>query len=231
MRTWQATIGGLGMAAVLAACGGGFAEESPETILEETEKDMKALSSLRMEGEITSGEEELTFDMALDTNGDCTGTMGVAGGQAEIISVDDRSYMKPDAAFWESFAGGVADQIQSVVGDKWVVMPGEQGDLSDMCDLDELLSDLGGEDAGKAEVEGTEEVEGQETVKVSTETDEGDPLTVWISTDDPHHILKMEVTEGEEPGTITLSEFDEDIDVEAPSEDEVIDLEQLSQLG
>lgn len=227
MKAWRTVIGGIGTAAVLAACGGGFAEESPETILDETEKDMKALSSLRMQGELTSGGEELSFDMALSTAGDCTGTMGVAGGEAEILSVDGKSYMRPDAAFWESFAGGASEQIQQVVGDKWVVMPGDEGDFTQLCDLDELLSDMGGDKDDKAEVEGTEELDGTETVKVTTETDEGDPLTVWVTTDDPHHILKMEVTEGEEPGTITLSDFDEDVQVEAPADDEVVDLDQL----
>lgn len=227
MRAWQAVIGGVGAAAVLAACGGGFAEESPEAILDATEKDMKALSSLRMEGELTTDGEELSFDMALSTDGDCTGTMGIGGGQAEILSVDGTSYMRPDDAFWESFAGGASEQIKSVVGDKWVLMPGEEGNFTELCDLDELLSDMGGEEDAKAEVEGTEEVDGEETVQVATETDEGDPLTVWVTTDEPHHILKMEVTEGEEPGTITMSDFDEEIDVTAPAKDEVVDLEQL----
>jgi hypothetical protein len=50
---------------------------------------------------------------------------------------------------------------------------------------------------------------------------------VWVATEDPHHILEMEVDQGDEPGTITFSEFDEELDVQAPAEDEVIDLEQL----
>jgi hypothetical protein len=50
---------------------------------------------------------------------------------------------------------------------------------------------------------------------------------VWIAVDDPHHILEMEVTQGEEPGTITFSSFDEELDVQAPADDEVIDLDQL----
>jgi hypothetical protein len=83
------------------------------------------------------------------------------------------------------------------------------------------------EDDSKAENEGTEDVDGTEAVKVTGETDEGDPVTVWVKVDEPHYILKMEVDQGEEPGEIVFSEFDEELEVEAPAEDEVIDLEQL----
>jgi hypothetical protein len=37
----------------------------------------------------------------------------------------------------------------------------------------------------------------------------------------------MEVTQGEEPGMFTFSGFDEEVDVQAPADDEVIDLDQL----
>lgn len=228
MKAWQTLVGGIGTAALLAACGGGgFAEESPQTILEETESDMKALSSVRMVGDIVSDGEELSFDMMVSTEGDCVGTMGVGGGEAELISVGGTSYMKPDAAFWDSFAGAQSEMIKGMVGDKWVLMGGSDGDLSDLCDLDELLEDLGSEDEEEGEVAGTEDVDGQEAVEVRSETDEGDPLTVWVATEDPHHILKMEVTEGDEPGTIRFSDFNEDVDAEAPADDEVVDFNQL----
>ncbi len=227
MRTWQKAVGGIGMAAVLAGCGSGFADESAKTILDETEKDMKALSSLRMKGEMSNGGENLAIDMVLSTSGDCKGSMGMSNGEAEILSVDGTSYMKPDAAFWDTFAGAQSQMIQRLVGDKWVVMPSGQ-DVSQLCDLDEILKDMGGEekDDEKAEVKGTEEVDGTETVQVSTVTDKGDPLTMWVATDAPHHVLKMEVTEGEEPGVITFSDFDEEVDVEKPADDEVVDLNQ-----
>ena len=53
-------------------------------------------------------------------------------------------------------------------------------------------------------------------------------MKAWIATEGKHYILKLEVTDGEEPGTITFSEFNEDVDVEAPAEDEVIDLTSVS---
>ena len=230
MKGWQAGLAAMATATLLTACGGGsdFAEESATTILDESEKDMKALSSVTVGGELTTDGEKLTLDMAVTTEGSCEGTIGVQGGEAEIRSDGQQSWMKPDAAFWESFAGESAAMVQQVVGDRWVLVPGDASEFTELCDLDELLSEMGGDDEAKGEVGETKEVAGQEAVEVSTETDEGDPLTVWVATEDPHHILEMEVSQGEEPGTITFSKFDEELDVQVPAEDEVIDLDQLS---
>lgn len=228
MRNWQKALGGGTAALLLAGCGGGgFAEESVKTIVDETEKDMKALSSVRMSGELTTDGDQLDLDMTISTSGDCEGSMSVEGGEVQILSLDGASWMKPDAAFWEATAGESAPMVQAMVGDKWVVLPEDDEGFTELCDLDELLAELGADDEEKGEVDGTEEVDGKETVRVLSETDEGDPLTIWVTVDDPHLILKMEVTEGEEPGTITFSEFDEELDIEAPAEDDVVDLEQM----
>jgi len=230
MRTWQAALAGVAATAMLSGCGGGFAEESPEAIGEAAEKDMKELSSVRIAGELISDGDEISVDMALSTDGDCEGTLGIQGGKTEIRSVGGQTWMKPDAAFWEASAGEQAEMVQGVVGDKWVVL-GEGEGFSELCDLDELLDGVDDDDESKGENEGTEDVDGTEAVKVTGETDEGDPVTVWVATDEPHYILKMEVDTGEEPGTITFSDFDEELTVEAPAEDEVIDLDELGQAG
>ena len=197
------------------------------TILDESEKAMKALASVTVGGELTTDGQQLTLDMAVTTEGACQGTIGVGGGQAEIRSDGEQSWMKPDAAFWESFGGESAAMVQELVGDRWVLVPGEASQFTELCDLDELLSEMGGDDEAEGKVGETREVAGQEAVEVTTETDEGDPLTVWVATEDPHHVLEMEVDQGEEPGTITFSKFDEELEVQAPAEDAVVDLEQL----
>lgn len=229
MKSWQAVVGGLGAMALLAACGGGgFADESPEAILDAAEKDMEALSSVSMNGQVTNDGQELELQLSLNTRGDCEGSISMEGGTAEIRSVGGQSWMKADEAFWTSFAGSSAPQITALVGDKWVTLPGDDGDFSSFCDLDEFLSDIDDDGDSKAEAEGTEDVGGEEAVKLSAETDDGDPVTAWVAVDEPHYILKMEVTDGDEPGTMTFSDFDEELDVEAPAEDEVVDLSQLA---
>ncbi|MFP5320520.1 MAG: hypothetical protein ACLGIC_01590 [Acidimicrobiia bacterium] len=233
MSARRSSIGIIATAALLGACGGddasGFADQPAADIVAAAEADMRAVTSLRMTGDLVVDGEDLAIDLALDTEGDCQGTLTQGGATAEISSVGGTSYLRPDAAFWETFAGEGASAIVELVGDRWVVVPGDDGDFSEFCDLDQLLEEIGSDDDAEEEpvVEGTEDVDGQEAVRISSTTDEGDPVTAWVATSEPHVILRIEVTEGDEPGTITFSEFDEELEIEAPPEDEVVDLAEL----
>ena len=110
----------------------------------------------------------------------------------------------------------------ALVGDKWVVDTSDQ--FSSFCDLDGLLEDIGDpEDVEDAKTDGTEDVDGEEAVKVIG-TDDGSETTVFVATDEPHYILKVEVS-GDDAGTASFSEFDEDLEVEAPAEEETITLQ------
>jgi hypothetical protein len=190
---------------------------------------MKSVKSLRMEGDVTTDGQKVSLHMQLTTDGDCRGTIGLMGGSAELVSVGGDTWFKPDEAFWNATAGGQADQIIEVVGDKWVVMPPDQSDVTSLCDLDELLDELDSDGKDEKVDKGeTEEVDGEEAVVIEGESDEGDPVKAWVAVDDKHYILKMEVAQGEEPGEIAFSDFDEELDVEAPAEDEVIDFTQMA---
>jgi hypothetical protein len=48
-----------------------------------------------------------------------------------------------------------------------------------------------------------------------------------VLTDDPHYLVKVERSGGESTGQIEFGDFDEEFEVEAPAEDEVVDLNQL----
>ena len=229
MTSIRLTLGAAGALVVLTGCGSGFAEESSADIQKAATTDMKSVKSLHMRGDVTTGGEEITLDLSLTDEGNCEGEVGVQGGTAEIISLDGQSWFKADQAFWEASAGEGAGQITQLVGDKWVVQPGEES-FASFCDLDTLLEELGSDDGDSkaTKQEDTEEIDGQEAVVLDSETDEGDPLTAWVSVDDPHYILQMAVTEGEEPGKVTFSEFDEDVSIEAPAKEDTIDLSQMA---
>jgi hypothetical protein len=219
---------GVGAIALLSGCGGNdFAEGSADDIVKAASADMKALSSMRMQGELTASDQAITIDLALNTDGDCQGSIGVMGGKAEIIQQGDQAWFKPDQAFWEATAAEQADQIVQLVGDKWVVLPTGDDSFTSFCDLDTLLEDIGNGPDSETTKGDTDEVDGEDTVIVKSTSDNGDPVQAWIATDDPHHILKMQVTSGDEPGTITFSDFDADLEIEPPADDEVIDLNNM----
>lgn len=220
---------GAGAIALLSGCGGNdFAEESAADIVKAAGADMQDLSSLRMQGALTSNGQDVSIDLALNTDGDCQGSIGLGDGTAEIVQQGGQAWFKPDQAFWEANAPDQADQIMQVVGDKWVVLPPGDESFTSFCDLDTLLKDIGDGPESDTSTEGeTEEVDGQDTVIVNSTSDSGDPVKAWIATDDPHHILKMQVTQGDEPGTITFSDFDADLEIEAPADEDTIDLNNM----
>ncbi len=212
---------GVAIAATMTGCGSSFADESAKDIIKASSADMEDLKSVHLKADITSEGSNVTMDLSLDTDRNCVGTIGIEGGSAEVRSVGGESWFRADEAFWQSQAGDQADQIISLVGDKWVVDPDDQ--FSSFCDLDGLLEDIGDpEGVEDAKTDGTEDVDGEEAVKVVGD-DDGSETTAFIAVDEPHYILKVEVT-GDDAGEATFSDFDDDVDVEAPGDDEVIEL-------
>lgn len=216
---------GIAVAAAMTGCGGddggdssGFADESAEDIVAAAQKAMGELEALHMEGDLTSDGNAVTMDLSLSTSGNCEGSVAIDGGGLEVLQVGDEGWFKADEAFWESQAPDQAAQIIAAAGDNWVV--DAEGQYTSFCDLEGFLEEIVTPDDGdEFEKDGTEEVDGGDAVKISSKDS-----TAFIATDEPHVILKLEGS-GADEGTITFSEFDEEVEVEAPADDEVVDLQ------
>ncbi len=212
---------GITTAVTLTGCGSGFADETAEDIVKTAGTDMGKLDSVRIVADIDSEGQAISLDLALDTDGNCTGEVGVGGGVAEVVSVDGESWFKADEAFYREQAGDQADQVLELVGDKWVADP--NGQFATFCNLDDLLEQIGDTEGLEGiEKDGTEDVDGDEAVKI-TGTEDGNDTTAFIATDEPHYILKIEVS-GDDTGEATFSDFDEDVDAEKPADDEIVEL-------
>jgi hypothetical protein len=66
-------------------------------------------------------------------------------------------------------------------------------------------------------------IDGHEGVRLEYTTAAGDG-TAYVRADAPHYIVRMEI-DGELPGQMVFSEFDEPLVVEAPPPDQVVDLD------
>lgn len=239
MKVWTRTAyaaGALVVPVVLTGCGSGggggggsFADQSAQDIMKSSAADMKKATSLRVSGDITSGAQQVGLDMQITTQGSCQGTMRIGGGTAQIVSDGTTSWMKGDHAFWVAEAGGQASVVEKAVGDKWVSM-GSNADLSSFCDLDSLLKDVdttGSTQGDPVTKSGTDNVGGQDTVKLDGHDDSNNPMTVWIASDSPHYILKMAVVGTGDSGSLTLSDYDKPLSVKTPAPSEVVDLSSL----
>ena len=203
-----------------------FAKQSGDKIADIAKADMKELEEVKFSGEITSDGDTITLDVQASSAGDCTGSIGLGGGSAEILAKDGTNWFKPDEEFWRANAGDTADAIIEAVGDKWVL--DTDSNFSQFCDLDAFFDNLFKDDegAGKYKVTGTDEVDGDDVVKVEQKDDKGTSVG-YVLVDGDHYLVKLERTEGDEPGHIDFSDFDEEFDVTAPADDEIIDLSTL----
>lgn len=219
--------------ATLAGCGDdkasktaaepGFTEKTVAEIQTAAVEDMKAATSLRVTGEVESGDKTTTIDLALTTDGSCDGTMSAGTGTASIRGVGGASYLKADEEFWKSAAGEQASMMIAMIGDKWAKLPSGGDEFSSFCDLDAFFKDLDDDEMTNEKVGATKEIDGIEAIEVVGD-DSGGTESVWVSTADPHYILAIEKVGGTEPGHFTFSHFNEAFDITAPPADEVVDL-------
>ncbi|AKH84671.1 hypothetical protein AA958_23450 [Streptomyces sp. CNQ-509] len=232
-----ALVSALGVT-VLSACGSedsGLAGKSPEEIKDETVAAMRSAKSMTLDFQQT-GAAGTAMKLSVTKGGECTGSVTTQGATAEIRRAGGTSYMKPDTKFWEQNAGSPeqAQLIEATVGDRWVEMGAGQDDFASFCDLDTILKDMDDEDKGDGDKGGRKdttekgdegEVRGTPTITLIAKED-GETTRVHIATEGEPYILKMEMEDGDQPGTAEFSEFNEKVDVTAPA-----DAVNLNELG
>ena len=103
---------------------------------------MKDLDEVKFSGEITSDGSTRSPSTSRPTPaGDCTGSIGLGGGTAEVLAKDGTNWFKPDEAFWRANAADSgATRSSRAVGDKWVL--DTDSNFAQFCDLDAFFDNL-----------------------------------------------------------------------------------------
>ncbi|OKJ67744.1 hypothetical protein [Streptomyces sp. CB02261] len=230
-----------GIAAPVAPSPDPFADLTADEIADRAVTATRSATSLRMEGRIVTDGQPLDIDFTVDDQDECTGRMKIDGGTAELRKADRVTYLKGDEAFWrvsmtsQGMAEAQIDTTIELVEGRWLkIAPGQPGssDLGGVCDLDELLSDLGKDEEKRTgltrgpdtEVDGT-------PVATLVKKDGEETSTVSVSQEGKPYILKMVRTGGDEPGSITFSDHDKPVEVVVPPADETVDLSKLAPGG
>lgn len=180
-----------------------------------------------------------SFDLRLDVDGNCTGSLtmgtgGARGGSLELVKRGDEVWMKPDETFWKAqVPGGAGELAAQLFDDRYV--HGTTDDpmldgLSDVCDLDSFRDELEGDSDGP----GTDRLtKGDETTLRGTDVvpltgrDDGKDVTLYVTSDAPHQLLRATVKGPDERVTVTLSDYGEPVPDETPSADESVDISKL----
>lgn len=218
----------VGIAVALAsggedADGEDFRALDPKAIVKAAERDMSVLESARIKGEFTDDSDDtITVDVVATSSGDCTGTMAseASGGTAEILRVGDNLYLRADRAFWNASGDPeTTDLILGVLGDSWVIENSLLESTEAFCDLDEFL-ERDGREGAEAKDLGEGRIGSEETVRVEqVDGSQSEILDVRVA--EPHYLLRIEESETDR---FEFSEFDEEVEIKAPSSDDVVPL-------
>jgi hypothetical protein len=205
-----------------------FATLSGDKISDAAKADMKSLDEVKFTGEIASDGDSIKLDISASSSGDCTGTIGIGDGTAEIAAKDGTNWFKPDEAFWRASAPDTADAIIAAVGDKWVLDTDKS--FAQFCDLNAFFDNVFKDDTDSTstyKTTGTDELDGKKVVKVD-QTDGTGTSTGYVLLDGKHYLVRIERTAGDQPGKIDFTDFNKEFDVTAPAADDVLDLSTLS---
>jgi hypothetical protein len=216
-----------------SACGsdgGHFDGKSPADIVDESRQAMLGLTSMSMKAEFTDAEGTTAVTTSFTTDGECTGSISMPQGDAEFMTVGDNSYMKANDAFWdEDDLDGAA--LNGELDGRWIMMPAGQSGYDAFCQMEAFLSgleDSADEDDSWESADG-QKINGTSTVAVSQSEDDG-TTTMYVADSEDAYIIRM-TREGDEQGQADFSDFNKDFGFEAPSEDDVVAVEELETLG
>ncbi|MFF8842843.1 hypothetical protein ACF08N_08905 [Streptomyces sp. NPDC015127] len=210
---------------------------SADQIAEKAVEATKTATSLRMKGEIDNEGEPVSLDLAMDAKNNCTGRLGIKDGRADLRRLGEVLYMKGDEAFWRASLsrravapdGGNNDTVIELMKNRWIKMPSRAiEDMQGVCDLDEMLADLGKDKARRTGMTLGKDTRIGGVPAVTLVKKKGrETTTAYVAKEGKPYLLKVVKAGGDEPGTIEFSDYDRPVAVKAPPADEVLDLEDL----
>lgn len=214
---------------------GPFAGLTGGQIADRALKATTGASSLRMKGDVADDESDGTIriDMALNTKGECAGTMSMGGqGKADLIKTGSTLYMKYDEAFLRAQSKGESeadtDAAVTMLAGKWTKMAVKGQDAKDIAGFCDLTSVLGGaEDVDSDASRGrTATVDGTPAI-VLHEKDGSDRYTLYVATRGKPYLLKVDGSSAKDPVNLSFSDYGKSVPAKKPA-GEIIDLDALS---
>ncbi|GAA2495939.1 hypothetical protein [Streptomyces gobitricini] len=196
-------------------------------------KATKKADSLTLDANLKTPEGQIKAFMALDTKGQCAGTITMGDtGTMELIKDGKVAYLRFDEAFLrDQSEGGSPEETEAVLKmlkGRWMktdVTDPEAKDSLEMCELDSMLAEFEtGINSAKRGEETT--VNGKKALTL-TETDGDETYTIYVATEGEPYLLRVEQKGGEEPGTISFLDYDKPVPAKKPAAKDIVDLDEL----
>ncbi|HEX6579143.1 MAG TPA: hypothetical protein VF082_12330 [Jiangellaceae bacterium] len=186
-----------------------------------------AADSVRMSGEVLAEGSTVVIDMQYSGD-DSSGTITADGATFEVQRVDMEHYMKADADTWEQSTGEAA--AGELLGDRYVRIPADDesfGESTSFFDFESFIEEALAPD-GRVEKGETADVNGVQAIGLVDQGSE-DYGTLWVALTGEPYPLRIESPEGSGEGAVDFLDWGVAVDIQAPPEDEVVDLSELTE--
>lgn len=190
----------------------------------------KTADSVTLDLAIKTTDGPMKAYLATDTKGRCAGTLTVGPtGTAELIKPDAKDvYLRFDEAFLREQAKGESAETQEAMlkelRGRWMKSPvndPETKDSLELCDLKALLAEF--EEGLNLSVKGKETTVGGKKALMLTQALDTEKTTLYVATEGEPYILKIVTAGGEEPGSITFTDYDKPVVAKAPPAKDILD--------
>ncbi|MEU6934907.1 hypothetical protein AB0A05_38135 [Streptomyces sp. NPDC046374] len=204
-----------------------------EQIDRKTRDTTAAATSVRLNGTMLSGGQNVTLDLALDTHGSCRGRIALdAIGTIDIIKNGTLIYIKGDERYWrtalsldkkKAISPKKADSLIAALKGRWIKAPQQvTRGLANMCELRKFSTDLG-EKRGFNLTRGADTTDhGQPIAVIYQRTDDG-VHTIHVAKKGKPYAVRMLTTGSSQPSDVQLSDFDKPVDTTPPPADQILD--------
>jgi hypothetical protein len=190
---------------------------------------MGSVTSLRYRLSVRGGTRPSTaLDVRASDAGDCTGSVSVGDGRIQVLGTPDQQWFKADAAAWRQISPDQSRKYIRAAGDHWVLDDGFE--VANVCLFQQLLGQTF-QDAGTGSwfTVGSGQVDGRDVIRIQGPSAGGAVAVAAVRVDEPHYLASFQRTYDSD-GAVSagrFSEFQRPVDVEAPADDDVVDLSSL----
>ena len=228
-----------------------FAKQDADAIAAAAGEAMREVTSMRLTGPVRAGGNQFFVDLTVDREARCTGTFRFGSSHVDVRRAGDRVWVKGEPGVYNRLGSTrLPAHALRRLSTSWILLEDDK-DLQRACDLDTLLAefavvDLASDDdvddgkpeKGAGRAGKGDDLAGDVPATVGEETTLGEqkvvPLSgrpggtheeiVWVRSEAPHYVVRMESTSAQDGGSLALSEFNEDVEVEEPDSKDVLRL-------
>jgi hypothetical protein len=108
---------------------------SAKQVLTQAVSDLKSASSFHMAGTVNQG-GSIRVDLTYSRGTGCKGTLGIGSkGSISLLVIGGTAWLKPDHAYWKSYAGSSASSVIALIGGKYLKASTSSSNVSGLAQL------------------------------------------------------------------------------------------------